>query len=134
MAFEQDVDRALHFGLAEAAVHETTRGELEAVRNAPLLGAVLGDLAVDVLAAERLLRMQTIVRATPNAQVRKLVLAARCARDHVIDLQERRRGAAMPLFVVERAALSVTLEHGAAERTRDARSHASRYGRRTRRL
>src|SRR5688572_28992214 len=72
-----------------------------------------------MLATERLLRMELVVRATADAQVLTFVTSTERARDDVIELEERRRGATFTRAVDEGASFAVPLEHLAANLLRD---------------
>jgi hypothetical protein len=112
MASADGVERATDFGRTEAHVHEAARGELAALGgiSAPARMTTLADLALYVAFAERLLGVEAVVGAAADAQVPRLVPAAARARFDVIELEPRRRRAAMALAVGEGAALSVPLE------------------------
>jgi hypothetical protein len=88
--------------------------------------AAFADPALHVLLAERLLGVEEVVRPAADAEVLGLAGAAACTRDDVIELDPRRRRAAMPIGRGEGAALAVPLEDRAARRSRDARGLARR--------
>jgi hypothetical protein len=110
--------RLLNALLLEAHVDEAVRGALHVFGLAPLL-AVLDPL-FDVSFAERVLGVQTIVRAATHAEVVFVVGAAERACDDVIELEERRRRATIPGGVAESAALAVSFEDRAPRRCADA--------------
>jgi hypothetical protein len=76
------------------------------------------NLACDVLAAEGLLGGKLIVGSAEDAEVLR-VPAPPCARAAVIDLEERSGRTSFAGFVLERALLSVALEHLAERPPRD---------------
>jgi hypothetical protein len=76
------------------------------------------DVRCDVCTAEDLFGVQRVMRATSNAQIRRLVGAAQRPRLVVIQLEERARRAAGAGRVREGALLAVALEDRAPDRAR----------------
>lgn len=124
MTLAHDRDRTLRFAGPVAEVHETTARELDRGRRVIMFDAARLSLAkvnllLDVLAPAGLLRVQTIVGMTADAQVVDGVRAAESARHHVIELEKRPARAARPVRGLERALLTIAFEHRTPHLLRD---------------
>ncbi len=126
-ARRQPGDDVAHLGRTEAERAKPPRGGLERgrpyVRTAHLVSDQLSlsevDTLHDVRATEDLLGVQTVMRATPRAQVCSLIASAAGASLDVIELEEPASGAPVALGVDIRAPLGVTSVDLADDRARN---------------